>query len=164
MPAPGTHFAGPLVVGPRQNADSAGSANAGLVELTQTLTLTQNGTNAVSGTFTIPKNCQITEFLIDNQVVWNSAVSAGLTIGTAAAGTQYMSSLNLLAAGINAPTRVRVPALLAGPPVPTAAQLAAMADTGDNTSVVATVTPSGATSTGTTRITMRYIQTVDWMT
>lgn len=164
MPAPGTQFAGPLISGPRQYADNDGPANTGLVELTQTRTLTQNGVNNVSGTFTIPEHCQITEFLIDNRVVWNSAVSAGLTIGIAALGTEYMSSLNLLAAGINAPTRVRVPALLAGPPVPTAAQLLAMKDTGVNKSVVATVAvAAGATTTGETIITMRYIQTTAWM-
>lgn len=164
MTAPGTSFSGPLISGPRQNADNAGSANTGLAVLTQTLELVQAGAVNVSGTFTIPNHCQIIDFLIDNRVVWNSATSAGLTIGTAALGTQYMSSLNLLAAGINAPTRVVVPGLLAGPPVPTAAQLLAMADTGTNNSVVATVAVVGATTTGTTRITMRYVQTLLWDT
>jgi len=167
MTAPGTSFAGPLISGPRQNADAGGPANAGLALLTQTLVLTQNSTNNVSGTFTIPQHCQIVDFLIDGQVVWNSATSAGLTIGTAALGTQYMSSINLLAAGIDAPTRVVVPGLKAGQslgsPVPTAAQLTAMADTGTNTSVVATVAVVGATTTGTTRITLRYVQTTAWM-
>jgi hypothetical protein len=168
MPAPGTQFAGPLISGPQQYADNNGNPpNVGLVELTQTLTLLQNSTNNVSGTFTIPEHCQITEFLIDNRVVWNSATSAGLTIGIAALGTEYMSSVNLLAAGLDAPTRVRVPGLKAGGattnPVPTAAQLLAMKDTGTNKSVVATVAVVGATSTGETIITMRYIQTTAWM-
>jgi hypothetical protein len=163
MPAPGTQFAGPLISGPRQFADNAGPANTGLVLLTQTLVLNQNGAANVSGTFTIPEHCQIVGFEIDNEIVWNSATSAALTIGTAALGTQYMSSLNLLAAGINAPTRVAVPGLLAGTPVPTAAQLLAMADTGTNKSVVATAAVVGATTTGKTRITMKYVQTTAWM-
>src|SRR4029450_9946378 len=153
MPAPGTQFAGPLISGPQQYADNNGNPpNVGLVELTQTLTLTQNGAVNVSGTFTIPEHCQITEFLIDNRVVWNSATSAGLTIGIAALGTEYMSSVNLLAAGINAPSRIRVPTVVAGPPVPTAAQMLAMKDTGTNKSVVATVAVVGATTTGETII------------
>jgi len=162
MPAPGTQFAGPLISGPRQFADNGGPANVGLVVLEQTLTLVQNGAVNVSGTFTIPEHSQIMEFLIDNQVVWNSATSAGLTIGTAALGAQYVSSINLLAAGINAPVRVVAPGA-AAPVVPTAAQLAALADTGTNKSVVATVAVVGATTTGTTRITMRYAQTQAWM-
>ncbi len=163
MPAPGTAFDGPLISGPRRDANNNGPANTGLVELTQTLTLTQNSTADVSGTFTIPEHCQITEFLIDAQIVWNSAVSAGLTIGTAALGTQYMSSLNMLVGGTPV-GRVRVPAAGGGTPAPTAAQLLAMKDTGTNKSVVATVAvAAGATSTGTTIITMRYIQTKAWM-
>lgn len=168
MPAPGTQFSGPLISGPRQFADNAGPANIGLAMLTQTLVLNQNGAVNVSGTFTIPEHCQIVGFEIDNETVWNSATSAGLTIGTAALGTQYAASMNLLAAGLNAPTRVVVPGLLAGggatgSPVPTAAQLLAMADTGTNKSVVATVAVVGATTTGKTRITMKYIQTTAWM-
>src|SRR5882672_6930086 len=167
MPAPGTQFSGPLISGNRQFADNAGPANVGLALLTQTQTIVQNGAVNVCATLPIPEHCQIVDFLIDGQVGWNSATSAGLTIGTAALGTQYMSSINLLAAGIDAPTRVVVPGLKAGQalgsPVPTAAQLTAMADTGTNKSVVATVAVVGATTTGTTRITMRYVQTTAWM-
>ena len=32
----------------------------------------------VSGTFTIPEHCQILDFIVDNDVVWNAAVSAPL--------------------------------------------------------------------------------------
>jgi hypothetical protein len=165
MPAPGTSFAGPLISGPQQNSINGSPANVGYAVLSQTLELVQNSTNNVSGTFTIPEHCQILDFLIDNRVVWNSGTSAGLTIGTAALGTQYMSSLNLkntAGSGVDV-GRTTVPTIAAGPPVPTAAQLLAMADTGTNKSVVATVAVSGATSTGTTRITMRYVQTTAWM-
>ena len=86
MPAPGTQFAGPLISGPRQYADNDGPANTGLAVLSQAMTLTQNSTADVSGTFTIPEHCQILDFLVDNQIVWNAAVSASLTIGTVALG------------------------------------------------------------------------------
>lgn len=158
MPAPGTQFAGPLISGPRQNADNAGPANTGLVMLTQTLTLVQNGVNNVSGTFTIPEHCQILDFIVDNQIVWNAAVSAGLTIGTAALGTQYANSMDVKAAV----TRFNAP--VAGSGLPTAAQIAAMKDTGTNKSVVVSVNvAAGATSTGQTTVTMRYVQTPQWM-
>lgn len=154
MPAPGTQFAGPLISGPRQDADNNGPANTGLVILSQTMTLTQNGANNVSGTFTIPEGCQILDFVVDNQIVWNAAVSAGLTIGTAALGTQYASSMDLKAAV----------ARFIAPISATAAQMLALFNTGTNKSVVATVNvAAGATTTGTTRITMRYVQTKAWM-
>jgi|SRR5882724_1165134 len=153
MPAPGTQFSGPLISGPRPNADNAGPANVGLALLTQTLTLTQNGAVNVSGTFTIPEHCQILDFIVDNDVVWNSATSAGLTIGTAAAGTQYASSMDLKAAV----------ARFVPPIAPSNAQMLALGDTGTNKSVVATVNVVGATTTGHTRVTMRYVQTTAWM-
>lgn len=152
MAAPGTSFAGPLISGPRQSADNSGPANAGYAILTQTAVLTQNSTNNVSATFTLPPNSQILDFLVDTTTAWNSATSAGLTIGTAALGTQYVSSIDVKA---NASPRAAL--------APTTAQLAAMADINTNTSVVATVAVVGATSAGTTRVTIRYVQTVDWM-
>jgi hypothetical protein len=141
--------------GPRQNADNGGPANVGIAELTQTLVLTQNGVNNVSGTFTIPEHCRIVDFIVDNQVVWNSAATAALTIGTAALGTQY-------SLGIDVKTAVGRTVAPVGSTM-TAAQMAAFADTGTNKSVVVTVNVGGgATSTGTTRITMRYVQTTAW--
>jgi hypothetical protein len=154
MPAPGTQFAGPILSGPRQYNDDNGPANVGLADLAQTLTLTQNGTNNVSGTFTIPEHCQISEFIVDNRIVWNAAVSAGLTIGIAALGTEYASSMDVKAAV----ARFRAPV------APTAAQMLALKDTGTNKSVVCTVNvAAGATTTGETIITMKYTQTTAWM-
>jgi len=152
MAAPGTQFAGPLISGPRQYSDNDGPANTGLAVLSQTAVLTQNSTNNVSATFTLPPNSQILDFLVDTTTAWNSAVSAGLTIGTAALGTEYVSSIDVKA---NTSPRAAL--------APTTAQLAAMADINNNTSVVATVAVSGATSAGTTRVTIRYVQTLDWM-
>lgn len=151
MAAPGTAFAGPLISGPRRYADTSGPANVGLAILSQTAVLAQNSTNNVSATFTLPPNSQIVDFLVDTTTAWNSAVSAGLTIGTAALGTQYVSSIDVKA---NTSPRAAL--------APTTAQLAAMANIGSNTSVVATVAVSGATSAGSTRVTIRYVQTLDW--
>lgn len=134
---PDTNFYQPVKIG-RPAADGSGR---GTVSCAQTVTLTQNSTNVVNATMVIPAG-RIVDILVDGLVVWNSAVSAGLTVGTASAGTQFSSSIDVKTA-----TRVR--------PTFTAAQLAALALTADTT-VYVTVTPSGATSAGTTRVTIIY--------
>lgn len=136
-------WSGPLRAGTiKENA----TANLGNVVLSQTATYTQNSTTAVSTTFYLPPNSQITAFFIDSLVAYNSVTSATLTIGTAAAGTQYVSGVDMkAAAGRLSPTL-------------TAAQLTNMANIGTNTSVVATITVVGATSAGNGRITIEYVQ------
>lgn len=121
-------------------------SNHGDVVLTQTALIGQNSTNAVSATFTLPADAQILDIIFDVLTVFNSAVSATGSVGTAAGGTQYAGSVDVKTAAI----RIR--------PTFTAAQLAAMDDIDANTSVVATVTPSGATSAGQVRVTIVYAQ------
>jgi hypothetical protein len=113
--------------------------------MSQTGTITQNSTNAVSLTMNLPLNSQILSFNIDVTTAFDSATSATLTIGTAAAGTQYVSGVNAKTAGRAAPTL-------------TTAQLTNMANIGSNSAVVATVTPSGATTAGTVLVTVLYVQ------
>lgn len=140
-----TTFSGPLASGDKEAGVSGGS-NVGLVVLSQTAVLDQNSTTAVSSTFYLPADSQIVDIIVDVLTAFNSAVSATLTVGTAAAGTQYAGSVDAKTAG-----RVR--------PTFSAAQLAAMDDIDNNTTVVATVTPSGATSAGQVRVTLVYVQT-----
>lgn len=152
-PAPGTAFDGPIISGPRRDANANGPANTGVAVLSQVLTLVQNGADTnVSGTFTIPKHSSILGFQVDRRVAFDSATSAGLTIGTAALGTQYASSIDVKAAA----GRTQAPVS------PTKAQMEAAEDTGTNTSVVATIAVVGATTTGTVTITMQYVQTVNY--
>jgi len=119
-------------------------ASIGNVVLSQTAVLNQNSTTAVSGTFAVPAGAQLVDVVVDVLTAFNSATSAVLSVGTAAAGTQYAGSVDAKTAG-----RVR--------PTFTAAQLAAMDDVGTNTSVVATITPTGATSAGQVRVTVLYV-------
>jgi hypothetical protein len=127
---------------------SADGSGKGSVVLAQSATLTQNSTTAVSATFKVPfgypnTRVKIIDIIVDVEVVFNSASSATLTVGTAAAGTQYASGVDVKAAA----ARLR--------PTFTAAQLTAMKSlTSEN--VVATITPSGATSTGTVTVTVLY--------
>jgi hypothetical protein len=154
---PGTSFAGPLISGSRPSASSINTTltvdNQGIALLTQVALLTQNGTAAVSFTANIPKHSQIVDFLVDNTTIWNSATSAALTIGTAAADTTYLSSLTLVTTATSARQH---------PTVFTTTQLTAMGDTGTTETVVFTITPTGATSAGTTFVTMQYIQTQNY--
>ena len=121
------------------------SVDGGYVVVSQSNTIAQNSTSAVSTTFTLPASSQIINVFIDVLTAFNSATSATLTIGTAAAGTQYVSGVDAKTAGRAAPTL-------------TATQLSNMASIGTNTSVVATVTPVGATSAGSVRVTVVYAQ------
>jgi hypothetical protein len=146
-----THFSGPVVSGTLQQGETNGP-NQGFAVLTQSTSITQNSTTAVSSTLYIPAGSEIIDFNIDVLTAFNSATSATLTIGTAAAGTQYVGSIDAKTAGRAAITY-------------TAAQLAAMngvTTTGTaapiTAPVVVTVTPVGATSAGYVVVTIIYAQ------
>lgn len=130
------------------------TTDGGFVVLSQTTTVTTAAAGtATSATITLPASSQIINFLVDMTV--NEVVGAGtattipMTIGTAAAGTQYVSSTDVFAGGRIALTF-------------TAAQLSAMADIGTNTSVVITLDPNGTivTTQGVIRLTVVYAQKV----
>ena len=137
-----TYFGSTLTSGSNTLSEAA---DGGFVVLTQTKVINQNSTNAVSVTFGVPAGSQLIEVVSDVLTAFNSGTSATLSVGTAAAGTQYVGSVDAKTAGRATPTL-------------SAAQLAAMADVTTNTSVVATVTPVGATSAGQVRVTLVYAQ------
>ena len=130
-----------------KTGSTAVSNDSGFVLVSQTATITQNSTSVVSTTFTVPASSQILDINVDVLTAFDSATTAVLSIGTAAAGTQYASAVNAKTAGRTIPTF-------------SAAQLLAMADITTNTSVVATVTPTGATTAGLVRVTIIYAQKV----
>ena len=115
-------------------------------------TVTTNADGSASSTsVTIPSGSQIVDILIDqvqNETVGGGTATAiNATVGTAAAGTQYLSATDVIGGGRAALTF-------------TAAQLAAMADVGANTGVYLTVDPNGtiATTQGIYRLTVVYAQ------
>jgi len=140
-----TTFSGPLASGDKAAGVSGGS-NIGLAQLVQTATLNFDATLVQSATFNLPANSIITGFNIDVLTAYNSATSATLTIGTAAAGTQYAGSVNAKTAGRAAPTY-------------SAAQLLAASNISTNTSVVVTVTSVGQPTAGQVFIAIEYVQT-----
>ena len=128
------------------------TTDGGFVVLMQTSTVTTNADGTASSTsVVIPSGSQIVNIFIDqtqNEVVGGGTATAiNATVGTAAAGTQYVSATDVIGGGRAALTF-------------TAAQLAAMADVGTNTSVFLTVDPNGTISTtqGIYRFTVVYAQ------
>lgn len=146
-----THFSGPVMTGTKQAGETNGP-NMGYTVLQQTVTLAQDGTNAVSATAYLPPGSKIIDIIVDVLTAFNSATSAVLSVGETAGGTEYASSVNAKTAGRTRPTF-------------TAAQLAAMNNmtvlgVADPTPapVVTTITPTGATTAGFVEVTVLYAQ------
>ena len=146
-----TYFGSTLRAGSGSLTDTV---DGGFVVMMQTSTVTTVAAGtAVSVTEVIPASSQILNIFIDqtvDEVVGGgTATSIAATVGTAAAGTQYVSATNVFAGGRAALTF-------------TAAQLSAMADVGTNTNVVLTIAPNGTISTtqGVYRFTVVYAQKV----
>ena len=146
-----TYFGSTLRAGSGTLTDTV---DGGFVVMSQTTTVTTAAAGtATSATLTLPASSQIIDFVADmtvNEVVGGgTATTIPMTIGTAAAGTQYVSSTDVFAGG-------RIALAF------TAAQLTAMSDIGSNTSVVVTLDPNGTISTtqGVIRLTVVYAQKV----
>jgi hypothetical protein len=146
-----TYFGSTLRAGSGTLTDTV---DGGFVVMTQTTTVTTVAAGtAVSATLTLPASSQIINIFVD--MVRDEVVGAGtattlpITVGTAAAGTQYVSSTDLFAGGRAAASF-------------TTAQLLAMSDIGTNQSVVLTADPNGTISTtqAIIRMTVVYAQKV----
>ena len=128
------------------------TVDGGYVVVSQTTTVTTAAAGTATSAFvTIPADSQIIDFFVDGIV--DAAAGAGtattvpVTIGTAAAGTQYLSATDAIAGG-------RVALAF------TTAQVAAMDDVGANTAVYITADPNGTivTTQGVYRLTVVYAQ------
>ena len=146
-----TYFGSALRAGSGTLTDTT---DGGYVVTSQTTTVTTaSAGTATSATLTLPAYSQIIAFYLDTiqdeSVGGGSATAINATIGTAAAGTQYLSATDVIGGG-----RIALSF--------TTAQCAAMDDIGTNQSVVVTVDPDGTISTtqGIYRLTVVYAQTV----
>jgi hypothetical protein len=139
-----TTWSGPLASGDI-NAGKTGGPNIGLAMLSQTVLINFDATLVQNASVFLPANSQLIEVYADTITPYNSATSATLTVGTASAGTQYVTSVNVKTGGRNATSH-------------TAAQVGAMANIGNNTTVVATVTSVGQPTAGQVRVTYMYVQ------
>lgn len=143
-----TYFGSTLRAGSDSLTDTV---DGGFTILSQTVTATcvAAGT-AVTGSLTIPADSQIIDLKVDVTVVpaGGTATTMPITIGTAVAGTQYMSSTDGYAGGRMAFT-------------PTTAQVLAMGDVNNNKIVYLTVDPNGTVVTlGVVVLTVVYAQKV----
>ena len=137
-------YSGPMKIG---TVKEGASVNLGSPVLSQSGILQAASVAAVDLTFNLPVGAQIVDIITDNLVLWTATGAVGLTVGTTSAGTQYKTSGDL---------KSIVRTTNSGA---TAAQLTAMADIGTTTTVVATATTaSGSNATGTTRVTVLYVQ------
>ena len=130
------------------------TTDGGYMVLSQTTTVTTVAAGTASSAYvTLPASSQIINFLVDtvtDEVVGGGTATAiAMTIGTAAAGTQYVSSTDVIGGGRIALTF-------------TAAQLTAMSDIGTSQAVYITVDPNGTISTtqGVYRLTVVYSQKI----
>jgi hypothetical protein len=146
-----TYFGSTLRAGSGTLTDTT---DGGFVVLSQTTTVTTvSAGTATSATVYLPASSQIIDIKVDGTTVavagGGTATSIATTVGSAAAGTQYMASTDGIAGGRLAFT-------------PTAAQTAAMANIGTNQTVYITVDPNGTISTtqGVFRLTVVYAQKV----
>jgi len=128
------------------------ATDGGFVVVSQTTTVTTVAAGtAVTSTLTLPADSQIIDFKLDTiqdeAVGGGTATAINATIGTAAAGTQYLSATDVIGGG-------RIALAF------TTAQCAAMDDIGTNTTVAFTVDPNGTISTtqGIYRLTVIYAQ------
>ena len=136
----------------RTGSDSlTDTTDGGFVVVSQTTTVTTVAAGtATSATITIPTYSQIINLIVDMVTVpsFGTATKVDATIGTVAAGTQYLSATDVTLVGRTA---------LAF----TAAQLTSMSDVGVNQNVVITADPNGTVATqGTFRLTVVYAQKV----
>lgn len=140
-----TTWSGPLQSGDKP-AGAPGGPNIGQVFLSQTFLINYDATLVQTGSIIMPANSQIVEIYADTLTPYNSATSATLTVGSAPAGTQYVTSVNAKTGGRNTTTH-------------TAAQCTAMANIGTNTTLYGTVTSVGQPTAGQVRVTIQYVQT-----
>mgnify|MGYP003341716802 FL=1 len=146
-----TYFGSTLRAGSGTLTDTV---DGGYVVMSQTTTVTTaSAGTATSSSVYLPANSQIIDILVDGTTAAvagaGTATAIATTVGTAAAGTQYMSSTDGIAGG-----RLTF--------APTAAQTLAMADITTNQSVYITVDPNGTilTTQGVFRLTVVYAQKV----
>lgn len=101
------------------------------------------GSDNVDATLVLPVGAQIASIFVDTLTAWDSVTSAGLTIGTAAGGTQILGSSDVKSNGRETTA-------------PTAAQLAVWDDIGTSNTLHIRVAQVGNTSAGQARVTVLY--------
>lgn len=142
-------MAGKTYLGSSFRAGSAPSegSDAGHAVLTKQTTIQAGGVAADDASVTLPAGAEIVDIILDT-VVAHTATTYTMDVGVTAGGTEYVTALNIKAAGRFRPTF-------------TAAQLTAMDDIGSNTVVYFQSNAGTPSTTGTTRAKVLYRMRAD---
>lgn len=135
-------FSGPIKAG---DVREGAFANVGSVEMVQTAEIAVDATLVQSATMYVPANSEIIDIYVLGQEAYDSATSAGLTVGKTAAGTDFLASVNVKNTGIQRATL-------------TTAQAVLWRNVTTNTKIVATVTSVGQPTTGKVTVVVKYRQ------
>ncbi len=132
----------------KAGSSASESTDAGFAVLAQTKLIdfvaeAGGGSDNVDATLVLPASSQIIAIYVDTLTAWDSVTSAGLTIGTAAGGTELLGSSDVKSNGRETTA-------------PTAAQLAVWDDIGTSTTVHMRVAQVGNTTAGQARVTVLY--------
>ena len=148
-------FSGPVKSGTNRYSPYK---NVGTTIITQQTPFTFDATLVQSVTLYVPSASKIINVFVDVITAYNSATSATLTMGKTAAGTEYVSGVNVKTAARTTPTF-------------TAAQLTNMQSTPvdvsaansqqSSSALVVTVTSVGQPTAGTGFVTVEYAQSDD---
>jgi hypothetical protein len=148
-------FSGPIKSGTNRYAPTL---NVGTTTLTQQVPFTFDATLVQSVTFYIPSASKILNIVVDVITAYDSATSATLTVGKAAAGTQYASGVNAKTSGRTTPTFTTTQLTnMQSTPVDVAAANGQAA----SSAIVVTVTSVGQPTAGTGFLTLVYAQSDD---
>ena len=148
-------FSGPIRSGTNRYAPTL---NVGTTVLTQAVPFTFDATLVQSVTFYIPSGSKIINIFVDVITAYDSATSATLTVGKAAAGTQYASGVNVKTTARTTPTFTTTQLTnMQSTPVDVAAANGQAA----SSAIVVTVTSVGQPTAGTGFVTMQYAQSDD---
>ncbi len=137
-----TTFSGPVKSG---TVREGASANVGFVPVVQTAEISFDATLTQSATMYLPENAEILDIYVLPQTVYDSATSAGLTVGKTAGAAEFMASVDVKTATLNRGTQ-------------TAAISTLWRNITTNTTLVATVTSVGQPTAGKATVVVVYRQ------
>jgi hypothetical protein len=142
-----TYITGPLEVGTGAGTEVTAGKGYGVLSQTTVLNfIAESGAgsdNVDDSSIVLPAGAQLINIFVDTLTAWDSVTSAGLTIGTAAGGTELLGSSDVKSNGRETTA-------------PTAAQLAVWDDIGTTTTMYIRVAQVGNTTAGQARVTFVY--------
>ena len=152
-----TTFSGPVKSGTNRYTPYK---NVGTTVLTQQTPFTFDATLVQSVTLYVPSASKIINVFVDVITAYNSATSATLTMGKTAAGTEYVSGVNVKTAARTTPTFTAAQLTnMQSTPVDVSSQTAN--NNGASSTLIVTVTSVGQPTAGTGFVTVEYAQSDD---